>query len=147
MTEARRRVLEAALAWVGTPYHHHGRVKGVGVDCVHLLCAAYEEAGVMPPFDPGNYPRDWHQHRSEERYLNGLLQAGARQVDEPLPGDVLLWRFGRTYSHAGIYLGQGQAVHACVGVGVIVSGLSEAVFRLRGQLRPRLNFTLEGLDA
>ena len=22
-----------ALTWLGTPYHHQGRVKGVGVDC------------------------------------------------------------------------------------------------------------------
>lgn len=22
-----------ALTWLGTPYHHQGRIKGVGVDC------------------------------------------------------------------------------------------------------------------
>lgn len=30
-----------AITWLGTPYHHQGRVKGVGVDCGTLLCEVY----------------------------------------------------------------------------------------------------------
>lgn len=143
----RDRVVAAAMGWVGTPYHPHGRIKGVGVDCVHLLCAVYEEAGVAPHCDPGDYPRDWHQHRNEERYLSGLVCNGAREVDDPQRGDIVMWRFARTFSHAGIYIGDDMVVHACVGMGVIVSGMSESLFLLRGKPRERLHFSLESLDA
>lgn len=36
-----------AMTWLGTPYHHQGRVKGVGVDCATLLCEVYKEVGLM----------------------------------------------------------------------------------------------------
>lgn len=31
--EERARFVATALSYVGTPYHHHGRLKGIGVDC------------------------------------------------------------------------------------------------------------------
>ncbi|WP_436904878.1 hypothetical protein [Acinetobacter johnsonii] len=34
--------VQEALTWLGTPYHHQGRVKDVGVDCGTLLCEVYE---------------------------------------------------------------------------------------------------------
>ncbi len=30
-------VVRTARTWLGTPYHHQGRLKGVGVDCAGLL--------------------------------------------------------------------------------------------------------------
>ena len=42
------RVRSEALTWLGTPYHHQGRVKGVGVDCGQILISIYEKAGILP---------------------------------------------------------------------------------------------------
>ena len=42
------RVRSEALTWLGTPYHHQGRVKGVGVDCGQILIAIYEKAEFYP---------------------------------------------------------------------------------------------------
>ena len=36
--------VQEALTWLGTPYHHQGRVKGVGVDCGTLICEVYEKS-------------------------------------------------------------------------------------------------------
>lgn len=72
-TSARDRVLTEALSWQGTPWHHQGRVKGVGVDCLMFLAEVYERAGVIPHADPGNYARDWHMHRSDELFMGGVL--------------------------------------------------------------------------
>ena len=44
---------------------------------------------------------DWHLHRGEERYL-GFLLARAREVAAPLAGDVILFKYGRCFSHGGI---------------------------------------------
>ena len=56
---------------------------------------------MLPPFDPRPYPSDWHLHRDEERYL-GFVIDRAREVEKPQPGDVMLFRWGRSYAHGGI---------------------------------------------
>jgi cell wall-associated NlpC family hydrolase len=97
----RATVVAAARAWIGTPYHHAADVKGAGVDCAMLLVRVYSDLGLISPFDPRPYVRDWMLHRDDERYLGFLLER-ARMVSEPGPGDVILFRFGRCFSHGGI---------------------------------------------
>jgi NlpC/P60 family putative phage cell wall peptidase len=109
--DLRGRVCAEARSWLGTPYHHHARVKGAGVDCVHFLCGVYEAVGILPPTDPGIYPQFWHRHRSEEVYAQAI-DLRADRVQTPCPGDVVLWKFGRTHSHSGIYVGDGEFIHA-----------------------------------
>ena len=114
----RAAVVQEALSWAGTPYHHRARVKGAGVDCGQLLAAVYENAGVVPPIHPGAYPPDWHLHRSEERYL-AHVQEHAHQVEAPGPGDIVLFRFGRCISHGAVVVAWPRIVHAYVGMGVV----------------------------
>ena len=83
----RRRVIAEAESWLGTPYHHMGRLKGVGCDCLTLLAGVYHASGVIPALDIPFYPPDWHLHRSVERYLEGLV-GHACEVDGAKPGDV-----------------------------------------------------------
>ena len=97
----RAAVIDSARQWLGTPYHHMADVKGVGCDCAMLLVRVFCDLGLVAPFDPRPYTRDWHLHRGEERYLD-LLLARARQVEAPEPGDVALFKYGRCYSHGGI---------------------------------------------
>ena len=103
MTEAAERaaVVEAARAWVGTPYHHMADIKGVGVDCAMLLVRVYCDLGLVEPFDPRPYTADWMMHRNEERYLGFLLDR-ARIVAKPDAGDVILFKIGRCFAHGGI---------------------------------------------
>jgi NlpC/P60 family putative phage cell wall peptidase len=117
----RELVVAEALTWEGTPYRHHGRIKGVGTDCAQILCAVFEAVGMTGPVVLGNYARDWHMSRNVEMYLATMrtkfteLPAGV----EPGPGDVAVFRFGRTYSHGGIVISQEEILHAYVGQGVI----------------------------
>ncbi|MGD1035909.1 MAG: hypothetical protein ABR878_01695 [Roseiarcus sp.] len=103
MDELRSRaaIVAAAREWIGTPYHHMADVKGVGCDCAMLLVRVFCDLKLVEPFDPRPYVKDWHLHRGEERYL-GLLLARAYAVAAPLPGDVVLFRYGRCFSHGGI---------------------------------------------
>ena len=98
---ARAAVVAAAREWIGTPYHNCADVKGVGVDCGMLLVRVFVDLGLVEPFDPRPYAPDWHLHRSEEKYLGHLL-ARARRVARPEPGDIVLFRYGRCYSHGGV---------------------------------------------
>lgn len=122
----RSQVAAQARAWLGTPYHHHGRVRGVGVDCAQLLAAVFEACGLVPHQELGNYPAQWHLHRGAELFIDRLQAAGARPVQTPELGDVGVWRYGRAYSHGGVVVGQGAGgvpliVHAYVQRGVVLS--------------------------
>lgn len=126
-SEQRASVASEALTWLGTGYHHHGRIKGVGVDCAQLLCAVFEACGLVPHVEPGMYPVDWHLHRSEEMFSAWLAKyARLCAPGEPVQGgDVLLFKFGRTFSHGSICVGDDTVVHAYIKRGVMLSRLSE----------------------
>ena len=97
----RAAVVAAVRSWIGTPYHNCADIKGVGVDCGMLLVRVFVDSGLCPPFDPRPYPVDWHLHRGEERYL-GFVFDRAREIAAAQPGDVMVLRYGRCYSHGGV---------------------------------------------
>lgn len=111
--EQRAAVVKEARSWIGTPYHHCADVKGSGIDCGMLLVRVFVDLGLVPPFDPRPYSTDWHLHRSEEKYL-GFIGGNAKEVFFPLPGDIIVWKIGRTYSHGAICVDWDQhlVVHA-----------------------------------
>ncbi|MEY8688320.1 MAG: hypothetical protein AB9M53_00390 [Leptothrix sp. (in: b-proteobacteria)] len=129
MMACRESIAAAAMAWVGTPYHHHARLRGVGVDCAQLLAAVYSEVGLVPALDLGDYPVQWHLHRDEEAFLAWLVRCGAtRRHEPPAVGDVGVWRYGRAFSHGGIVVEAGDdplIAHAYIGRGVVLTRLSE----------------------
>jgi len=125
--EARQAIIAEARSWIGTPYLHQGRVKGVGVDCAMLLLEVYERAGLVPHLELAEtvvnpsteiakYPPDWMLHRDEERYLEIVERFAQRLPDEerlpPLDGDIALYRWGRTISHGAIVDRWPRTIHA-----------------------------------
>lgn len=118
--EQREAVVAEALTWLGTPYHHHARVKGGGADCGLSLAAIYEAAGVMPAVDPGDYTNDWHLHNDGEKYLE-LVEKNARRIEgPPLPGDIVLFKYGRCISHGAVVIVWPTILHAYAIVGEVV---------------------------
>ena len=116
----RAAVVAEALTWVGTPYHHYGRVKGVGVDCATLLACVYENSGVSGPIDIPAYSPQWHINRVEEKYTDFIRQFADEISGDPQPGDIVVWRFHNTYSHGGIVVSWPKIVHAFVNIGCFV---------------------------
>ncbi len=113
MSELRQTVVSEARKWLGTPYHHAARIRGVGVDCAMLLCEVYAAVGLIPHTDPGPYPAQWHLHRSEERFLGWIEKFGKRiDVKDVGPGDVLLYQFARCASHGAIVTTWPNIIHA-----------------------------------
>jgi cell wall-associated NlpC family hydrolase len=100
-TESRARVVAEARSWIGTSYMHMGAIKGVGADCAMVLVRVYVDLGLVKPFDPRPYSRDWFLHQNGERYMAFLL-ARAHEVAAPGLGDVALFKIGRCFAHGGI---------------------------------------------
>ena len=119
MTDDRRTaVVREAESWIGTPFHHAARIKGAGVDCLMLLAEVYERAGICGHVEPPFYVPDWHLHQGTERYMQGLLHY-TRPVAAPLPGDIALFRFGRTFSHGAVVTLWPRLIHAYWAIGVV----------------------------
>lgn len=147
----RAAVIAEAITWIGTPYHHMGRIRGAGADCLTFLAESFAGAGVIPPVDLGYYAQHWHHHRSGEAYLAGIIGYCAENEDAPLPADIVLWRFGRTFSHAAIVVAWPKIIHAYAGRAcgyedaeraAYLTHVGEAVAD-RGKARPRKVFTLK----
>ena len=100
----REKIVAEARSWIGTPFHHAARLKGVGVDCANLLIGVYAAAGIAEEFTPEYYPQDWHMHRDEPRFLATLLEYCERLPDgePPMPGDIAMFNYGRHAAHGAV---------------------------------------------
>ncbi|MEM1273864.1 MAG: NlpC/P60 family protein [Pseudomonadota bacterium] len=123
-------VVEAARAWIGTPYRHQASCRGAGCDCLGLLRGVWRDClGTEPEAIPP-YSQDWSEPSGEER----LWHAARRHlVPKPLSaearGDVLLFRMraGSVAKHLGIQsktIHNRQFIHSYNGHGVVESALT-----------------------
>jgi cell wall-associated NlpC family hydrolase len=118
--ETRAAIVAEALTWEGTPYMSHARLKGVGVDCALLPASVYEAVGIIPTINP-TYTADWMMHRDEEQFLSFVLPH-AREIPEAdlQPGDLVIWKFGRTFSHSAIVIDYPTVLHAVIRGGAVI---------------------------
>ena len=121
--ENRMRIICEAFEWVDTPYHHQARVKKVGVDCAQLVAGVAEN--VFPRLKPINtevYSVEWHMHNREEEMCQIIESFKCKQkpIEERIPGDILTFKFGRVQSHMGIFVNDGQFIHARIDIGKVV---------------------------
>jgi cell wall-associated NlpC family hydrolase len=103
-------VVIEARTWVGTPYHHQARLKGVGVDCIGLVLGCAWALGLVGrEFDIVGYTKqpDGHLMDLARVYMREIpadtMQAGNVIVlslpDEPQHFGILA-----DYRHGGLSL-------------------------------------------
>ncbi|MFM8589191.1 MAG: C40 family peptidase [Limnohabitans sp.] len=105
LTQARQRfgqgatdLITRSLQLIGVPYRRGGESADTGFDCSGFVRHLYEESfGQLLP------RRADEQARSTETIARDELQ----------PGDLVFFNtMRRTFSHVGIYLGEGKFIHA-----------------------------------
>lgn len=111
ISAARAMVIQEALSWQKTPFHDGAGVKGAGVDCAHFLQRVYVSVGLIEDFKIEPYSPTWFLHRDDPIFLNTVARY-ARRIDKPLPGDVLMFNFGRHAAHGAILVDDLTIIHA-----------------------------------
>ena len=126
--------VNAAMRWLGTPYSwggggasgpSEGFAQGAGIvgfDCSGLTLYAWAQVGVSLSHFTGN---QWNQG----------VHIGS--INDLIPGDLVF--FGSDLGHMGMYIGNGQMIHAphtgdVVKISTISSGYYASAFR--GGVRP-----------
>lgn len=125
MSEAqeRREIIEEALSWKGTPYHHMGRVKGAGVDCGMFLLEVFERARLIEHIEIPYYPFDIAANSENPLYLDWIRRYGKEVSREAIPGDVIIYRFpgSKVPHHAAILIDEEYIIHSYLKQGVVLS--------------------------
>ena len=123
--ETRGPIAKLALSMVGTPYRYGGADPSTGFDCSGLVYYSFTSNGHIVP------------RTSQAQY-------GAARIiplAEAAEGDLLFFRDQEKLSHVGIYLGDGEFVHApSTGDSVRVARIDSPYYQLHliavGRLLP-----------
>ena len=111
-------IVRAARGWLGTPYHHHAALRGIGADCLGLVRGVWRDVYGSDPESPPPYTRDWAEASGQETMIAAAERHfQACDIGAARPGDVLLFRLraGCVAKHAAILSGQDTFVHAMEG--------------------------------
>jgi NlpC/P60 family putative phage cell wall peptidase len=112
----REDVVKEARSWIGTPFRHQGRVKGIGVDCLGLVVEVYRKVLHVSMGNGVVYGRQPHLPT-----MMAEIRKWADPIDweAALPGDILLFRFEKDPMHFGIRTDRGF-IHSYAGGQAIV---------------------------
>ena len=112
-----QQIVSQAKAVLGTPYRFGGTSPSEGFDCSGLIYYAYHKQGI-------EVPRTSQQQADYSRDIS---------LTSAQPGDILFFRInGEKISHAGIYAGNNQFIHAPKGARTV------SYAELNSYWRPRL---------
>lgn len=107
-------VVRVATSLLGTPYRYGG-ASPKGFDCSGLVHYTYHQVGRRVP------------RTSREQYKKSLQVP----LEAARPGDLVFFSSGQKISHVGIYIGDGQFIHAPdSGQQVKISSMSEDYYRV-----------------
>lgn len=106
-SEITERLNQQYLAWRGVPYKNGGSDKR-GIDCSGFVHVAFKQAlGIRLP-------------RTTKLLSHTGIDISRRQL---AAGDLVFFKTGFSKHHIGIYLGDGQFIHASTSRGVMKSSL------------------------
>ncbi len=128
-------VVAAARGCLNTPFHHQGRLPGVGLDCIGLLVVAFRAAGVDVR-DRLNYA----ERPDGISLIRAIKEHGAVDVDVFDQGDVLLFRYDHQPQHVALATSKDTMIHSFAPAGRVVETGIGSYWRRRLMNAFRFNF-------
>lgn len=111
-------LISEAAKWLGTPYKY-ARQSRDGTDCSGMIVEIYKKV-----FDEKLPRNSGEQQKYCKKIDRGNIQ----------PGDLLFFATGKNskrVSHVGLYIGNGDMIHASTSRGVIISNIGERYYDSR----------------
>lgn len=100
---------------IGTPFHHGGRINGVGLDCGGMILVALASLDI-PYYDKPYYNRGDGLNDMIE--VLGKNDFNMLESKTPTPGDIILLRNSNLYHHLVYFTEDETIIHAWVTTGV-----------------------------
>ena len=104
---SRQTIVDTARQYINTPFHHQGRVKGVGIDCVGLLICIARDLEIEH-YDVQGYARV----PSGDTFEKHILGNGLTEIPEIEVGAVLLMSFDSDPQHVAVCSTENSIIHA-----------------------------------
>jgi NlpC/P60 family putative phage cell wall peptidase len=103
-------IIAEARTWIGTPFHHQGRVKGVGVDCIGLAIGVAKALRyVHQDFEYTGYKRTpFGTTLVDVMRSSGFVD----EVRNPMPGDILVFRVATDPQHVAFLTAEETLIHS-----------------------------------
>lgn len=115
ITSIEKQLQNAHQEWQGTPYRYGGETSN-GIDC-----SAFTQQVFQDFFDK-DLPRN------TRRQLQKGISIRRRSIKT---GDLVFFKTGRELLHVGIFMGNGDFLHASVSSGVMISNIGERYWATR----------------
>lgn len=142
--ESQEALLAAAGRWIGTPFHAHAKLRGIGVDCIHLAAELMRETGHLPFYEFPSYEIDAGHHLERSMIEDWLghhpgYQRFNPKAENAMIGDLFCYRL-RVAHHIAVCIGWPHGIHVLAGRRVVQMNLDDATFvgRFSSAFRPVL---------
>ncbi len=113
VSKERKRIIQEAKGWLGTPYAYGRADKGVACDCSGMVMCVYEKVtGIKLP----------RNSAKQSEFCKSLKKK------DVLPGDLCFFATGKDpdrISHVGIMMDDTNFIHASSTKGVVVSDIAQ----------------------
>ena len=116
LSKVRKKIVEEACTWLGTPYRYSHAEKGVATDCSGMVLQVYETvAGIKLP-------------RNSAQQSDFCINIRKKDVKI---GDLVFFATGKDrdrISHVGIMLDDSSFIHASASKGVVISDINQPYY-------------------
>lgn len=107
-------IVNEAYSWLGTPYRFGGDNRE-GVDCSGLVSQVYASVGIDLP-------------RTSRTQFEAVDRISSDNLNS---GDLIFFSNGAIVNHVGIYIGNGEMIHASSSRGVIKQAVADEYYSRR----------------
>lgn len=130
-----QQIVDEARTWLGTPFKHQGRLKGVGSDCIGIVLEVGKSLGLidLEVSGYGRSPDGILMQKTMDSYLDKV------SFNTIQPGDILLMKFETLPQHVAFYTDIGilhsyQHVRKCIETSLDETWKNRivAVYRFKG---------------